>query len=321
MHSIKRSTIGLIALAGLIAILAWWVDRTAPKAGLVALVLLTLTTGFFHGALDAVILLRQFRPMANAFIWALAYLVAVLVLGAAFAPHAGMALVLLLLLSIWHFGEPFGRAESPSASLNALDRFVLGGASVLLPALTSARQLESLSYGWFNLNDQWAWLVWQALAWAWLGWLVFWAWRHARLHWHSARWTAGEVAAIAVLNLFLTPLMAFALYFGLYHAPMHIVRVARASEIRRIALSPVTLLTVVATLALAALLLWWLEPQAMSRWQNPTSLYLQWLVVGLLALTVPHMVLISYSANWLSKSGTTQGRSAARGQNPDDHGV
>lgn len=56
-----------------------------------------------------------------------------------------------------------------------------------------------------------------------------------------------------------------------------------------------------ATLVLAAVLLWRLEPQAISRWQNPPALYLQWLVVGLLALTLPHMVLISYSANWLSK--------------------
>ena len=236
-------------------------------------------------------------------LWALAYLVAVLLLGAAFAPYAGMALVLLLLLSIWHFGEPFGRGKSESAASNAINRFVLGGASVLLPALTSVRQLESMSYGWINLNDQWAWLVWQALAWAWLALLVFWAWHHARSQWHSARWIAAEIAAIAVLNILLTPLMAFALYFGLYHAPAHIVRVARASDIRRIYFSPLTLLTLLtvgATVALAALLLWWIEPQAINRWQNPTPLYLQWLVVGLLALTVPHLVLISYSSNWLS---------------------
>jgi beta-carotene 15,15'-dioxygenase len=284
---------------------AWWLDRNQPQAGLAALLVLTLTTGFFHGALDAVILLRQFRPIKSAFTWALVYLVTVLLLGAAFARHTGMALVLLLLLSVWHFGEPFGRGQSASTSSNALNRFVLGGASVLLPALTSARQLDSLSYGWFSLNDQWAWSVWRAVAWAWLALLVFWAWRHARLQWQSSRWTAAEVATIAVLNILLTPLMAFALYFGLYHAPVHIFRVARASNIRRIAISPVTLLTVGTTLALAALLLWWLEPQAMSRWQNPPSLYLQWLVVGLLALTVPHMVLISYSANWLSKARTT----------------
>ena len=305
MHGSKRSTIAIWAAAGLMASVAWWFDRTVPQAGIVALLLLTLTTGFFHGALDAVILLRQFRPMANAFIWALAYLVAVLLLGAAFAPHAGMALVLLLLLSLWHFGEPFAHGESASAASKALNRFVLGGAPVLLPALTSVRQRESTSFGWINLNEQWAWLVWQALAWVWLALLVIWAWRHARLNWHGARWMAAEVAALALANIFLTPLMAFSLYFGLYHAPMHIYRVARASDIRKVAfnsLTLVTLLTVGATLALAALLLWWLEPQAMSRWQNPTSLYLRWLVVGLLALTVPHMMLISYSANWLSKN-------------------
>lgn len=119
---------------------------------------------------------------------------------------------------------------------------------------------------------------------------------------NEARWTAAEVATIAALNILLTPLMAFALYFGLYHAPAHILRVARASKIRRIAFSPVSLLALSVTLALAAVLLWRLEPQAISRWQNPPSLYLQWLVVGLLALTLPHMVLICYSANWLSKN-------------------
>ena len=302
MHGIKLPAIALWAAAGLIAGLAWWFDRTAPKAGLVALLLLTLTTGFFHGALDAVILLRQFRPMANAFMWAVAYFLAVLLLGAAFAPHAGAALALLLLLSVWHFGEPFRRGDSACAASNVVNRFVLGGAPVLLPALTSARQLESSRYGWINLNEHWAWPVWQAVAWAWLVLLVIWIWRYARLNWHEARLTAAEVATIAALNIFLTPLMFFALYFGLYHAPAHIIRVARASEIRRIAFSPATLLAMGATLVLAAVLLWRLEPQAISRWQNPPALYLQWLVVGLLALTLPHMVLISYSANWLSKN-------------------
>ncbi len=312
-----------LTLLALLTALVWWLDRSQTQAGLIALLLLTFTTGFLHGALDAVILWQQVRPTGRALLWALAYLVAVLLLGLVFAPHAGAALLLLLLLSVWHFGEPFGeppnetsgekKSEQPIAThvstrlaagfaSRFATRIVLGGAPVMLPALLSVRQLESPSTRWIYLNDPWVWPAWQALAWGWLALLVIWAVLYARPHWPAARWTLAEVAVLALLNLLLTPLMAFAIYFGLYHAPVHIRRVARASAIRNIAASPLALLTLLATLVLGALLFAWRGTDIGAQ-QTSQAQYVEWLVVALLALTVPHLVLISYVAPWLSQPG------------------
>jgi beta-carotene 15,15'-dioxygenase len=302
----RHSNTALWTAAGLMAGLLWWFDRSTPNAGLFALLLLTLTTGLFHGALDAVILLQQFRPVTRAVMWALVYLVAVLVLGGTFASHAGAALVLLLLLSIWHFGEPFDAGNTDSAIAGALTRTVQGGAPVLIPVLTSARQLETSADGWINLLDQEFWPVWRGLAWAWLALLAIWLLWFARTGRPAARRGLGEIAGIAALNCVLTPLMAFALYFGLYHAPAHIIRVARASGGYRLIRSPATVLTMGLTFALAIILLWRLQTQIGGPWQISRPQALQWLSVGLLALTVPHVVLISCFAGWLSKNKEIQ---------------
>ena len=308
MEQVRFSHVAAGALVALLLALVWWLDRHHSQAGLIALVLLTLTTGFLHGALDAVILLRQIRPAGRAFLWALIYFVAVVLLGLVFAPHAGTALILLLLLSVWHFGEPFDEtSDTPNienARSRVICRFVLGGAPVMLPALTSASQLNSPSVNWIQLNDSWVWPAWAALAWIWLALLIVWAIVYARKNWRASRSTLAEVAVLAVLNLLLTPLMAFALYFGLYHAPVHIRRVARATAVRHIAVNPLALLTLLATLLLGAGLLAWrgvdfhADVAALPMSQ---AVYVEWLVVSLLALTVPHLVLISYFAPWLAR--------------------
>ena len=308
LASKRFSNVAVGAALAILVVLVWWLDQSQSQAGLITLLLLTLTTGFLHGALDAVILLRQIRPPGRALLWALAYLVAVVLLGLAFAPKAGAALILLLLLSVWHFGEPFDEpVKTPhvkTALSRASSRIVLGGAPVLLPALTSASQLNSPSISWIHLTTPWVWPAWAALAWMWLAVLIAWTIVYARKNWPVARFTLAEVAALAALNLLLTPLMAFALYFGLYHAPVHIRRVARASAVRRIAVNPLALLTLLATLLLGAALLAWRGVDIRSDFtalQISQAVYVEWLVVSLLALTVPHLVLISYFAPWLAR--------------------
>ena len=116
-----------------------------------------------------------------------------------------------------------------------------------------------------------------------------------------------EILATALLYLVFSPLMAFALYFGVYHAPVHIWRVWRAmakpvpqADMRlkpQIAVLVVTV-TLLATWLLGGLLAWQLGWQRLD--VANTGLLLKWLIVALTALTVPHLVLIGACASYLS---------------------
>jgi beta-carotene 15,15'-dioxygenase len=287
-------------LAGFFLGLVWWMDRSLPQAGLVVLLVLSVSVGLFHGALDAVILLQRFQPAARAWAWAAAYLLAVVTLGAVFAQHAAMALALLLMLSAWHFGEVYGRWNFASVAGQALARGVVGGAPVVLPLVASADQLQASMQIWFGADHTWLWLTWQTLAWVWLGLLAVWLVRYAWGAWHVARVVITEVIAVAALNFLLSPLMAFALYFGLYHAVSHIRRVVRATASPSLLYSPAVLLTLCLTLMLSAALWWWLGSQGQGAWGFSQAQAVQWLVVALLALTAPHMVLVSSCARWLA---------------------
>jgi beta-carotene 15,15'-dioxygenase len=287
-------------LVGFFLGLVWWLDHSIPQAGMVALLLLTTSVGLFHGALDTVILLQKFHPASRALAWAAAYLIAVVALGAVFAQYAAVALALLLVLSAWHFGEVYGRWNFASEAGQALARVVVGGAPVVLPVVASADQLHAFVQTWFDADHAWLWVTWQALVWVWFGLLAVWLVRYAWNAWHVARIVITEVIAVAVLNFALSPLMAFALYFGLYHAVSHIGRVVRATASPGLLYSPAVLLTLCLTLVLSAALWWWLGPQGQGALGFSQAQAVQWLVVALLALTAPHMVLVSSCARWLA---------------------
>ena len=111
-----------------------------------------------------------------------------------------------------------------------------------------------------------------------------------------------ELVGAFMLNLAFSPLMAFALYFGFYHAPVHIWRVWR-SRPRGKLVSSFGLLhfaaTLLITLILGAALFSVLEKSASMFSMEAAGL--RWLVVALAALTLPHLVLVSLCARQLSQ--------------------
>lgn len=291
-----------LALAAAIAIV--WLDRASAAAGPIVLLLLSGTIGVFHGALDGSILLRQFQPVARALGWSLAYLLVVVLLGVGLLPYPELTLLLLLALSVWHFGEIYER-PLPALRWAALaTRLVAGGAPVMVPALTSANQLSSLSPAWASPHQPWLMQAWTVMAWVWLallaGYILWCMVAHVRV----PRWLLGELALVVTLNLLLTPAMAFAIYFGLYHALGHVWRVLRAvTSLDAAAFRTVTAILVL-TVALAAGLLGLMLSSVQIKLAAAPDSYLpllvHWLIVGLTALTVPHLVLISHCAPMLA---------------------
>ncbi len=289
-----------------------WLDRAAPAVGLISLLALTATLGMGHGALDALLLLRRFSTARERLAGAAAYLLAVLGSAALLAPWPAVALIVLLLLSIWHFGEGFEPTDGASAASQLLLRLVRGGAPVLLPALLAPAALEPIIHAATGANGTSGAVVfdlWRGLAFGWLA-LTATAGVAAscgRLRMTAASGTAWiELAALSLLYALLSPLLAFALFFGFYHSTVHIMRVANrsasglapASPGWRTALDLLREPCLLATLALTLLLMLLLAGamRAIVVDAGIAAFALRSVVLGLAAVSLPHVWLITHWA-------------------------
>jgi Brp/Blh family beta-carotene 15,15'-monooxygenase len=303
-------------------LLAAWSEQRWPAAGLWVMLGLSLSTGLLHGALDALLLLQNFASRTRALGMAGLYLAAVLAAGALLSRSPTLALFALIAMSAWHFGEPFGRWAGPTRTppqvqiqiqtpaLAGLTRAVLGTAPVLLLPWTQASAATSTLLPWLPAE---ALQAWRDLGVVWLGLFAAWAWVGGLPRWRVYRQAWAELLAVLLLNLTLSPLLAFALYFGAYHAPLHIWRVWRAVRIgnsgnsgkamplpRTATAAAAITVVLLLTAGLGALL--WQLPGADRLQTAVAGDALRWLVVALAALTLPHLLLISRCSRWLESA-------------------
>lgn len=268
-----------------------WIERQWPSLALVVFVVLTLSLGFAHGAMD-IFLLRDLQGKLEIRACG-AYALAAGVLAAALAVWPGVALIALIALSLWHFGEQahFEHLEQRAAWLL---RMVQGGASVMLPVLLSPHALQPWVKAIAGVDAAWVWPLWVAIAGLWCACLLAAAvvmkpWQAGT---HKTLWM--ELIALIALNLALSPLLAFALFFGLYHAAMHIWRMRRLQQHDGgVLLDPLLVTTLAATWLALAALFWWMLERSFARLD--AGLWLRWLVVALAAVTLPHLILVSRS--------------------------
>lgn len=312
-----KQQFGLVALAFLVLVaLAGlrYLDHSVAQAGLWFFIGLALTTGFFHGALDIVLMQREFvrgHQLARAVIL---YAGSAMLLATVCA-HSGWLLVLvLLLMSVWHFGEPYGRWENGTWNRLAwIQRAIAGGAPVMLPALLSTRALQAVLPMAVDADATWAFAIWQTLAWLWVGMCgLSLAVLRQRLF---SKPLFKEVAFVIVINLLLSPLMAFSIYFGVFHATAHIIRVVgkhrqgavldQKNETYYVLAKPVGLaitITSLATVILLLVLIWYVSGIPISAGEHHSLLHD--ILVGLTAVTLPHLVLVSRNAPWLTKQSS-----------------
>lgn len=297
------------------ALISFYVlEQQWPQVAMWSFVLVTLTLGMGHGALDAVLLLKQFKPQSFAVMWSLVYLVVVVTVGWLLSLSFSLALLALLLMSVWHFGE----LHRNHLAL----RLVVGGASVMSPALLHGDALSQLLRGTSSHDATWILTVWTILAWAWAALVcvvalgqIFKALVRGRLAYADVGVDVGpitdhrkaalqEIFIVLCLGLVFSPLLQFAIYFGFYHCPAHIARVYRA--VLRHGNSADTrahwawTLSMLSTALLMAALWYWL-PMSDGVALNLDAHLLQWLVVALGAVTAPHLMLVSHSSKWLGQ--------------------
>ena len=289
-------------------------DQTFAQAGLWLFAGLTLTTGFFHGALDIVLLQREFvgaRQLAGVLFLYVAAAVSLAIL----CVNSNWLMVLtLLLMSAWHFGEPYGRwGHSLPRPLMLLQRLVAGGGPVMLPALLSSSALQAVMPLAVGGEAAPVWLLWQTLAWCWVA-LCGLGVALLRQRLFSKPFIV-ELVLIFIANFLLSPLVAFSIYFGVLHSSAYIFRVLAKRRCPTIhshgdssvpqtqPFAAAVIITSAATLLLLVTLGWYLS-STLSTWAEYGGV-LNGLLVALTALTLPHLVLVSRNADWLATQPVT----------------
>jgi beta-carotene 15,15'-dioxygenase len=297
--------LGAVLVSAAAALLA--LDRLQAHAGLIVLIVLVGTVGTVHGVLDALLMARHLKHARSGWWAGGLYLLATIATALVLQPQPGLALMLLLGLSIWHFGERFDHLTRPSLLQRAVQRWVRGGAPVLMPALVARPALEPL-LGVAAAGDAVAtsqlWAAWSVLAGAWLfvacGWLL-WAFVWPQREPTNRRQIVLELGGVAALYLLVSPLMAFALYFGVYHAGGHILRVlaqSPAGTLNRLWKDPRLVGVFALTLLLGALLVGLMQAPA-AAFSLP-DVALRSVILALAAISIPHVLLITWWARVLS---------------------
>ncbi len=318
-----RSGLGAAALGVLLLAI---LDRWLPHAGLLALLFLVGTVGTAHGVLDTLLIVRHLHTQRGRWLVATAYLLAAVLTAAVLQSAPAVALMVLLGLSLWHFGEHFERAapgsnapsaapsaalsSAPSAAQQLFIRLLRGGAPVLMPALLAQSALApqaQVAAGGEPAATAMLWAVWTGMGYAWAVMFGLWCLQSLLVPQGSPtsrRHVLLEVLAIAALYLLLSPLMAFALYFGAYHATSHIRRVLKTSPVQASDGASRTWhtdwrlwATLALTAALGMALLAWMLPQVGS-FALP-DVALRTVILALAAVSVPHVVLIGWWARGL----------------------
>ena len=284
--------VALTVTASLVGGATAWAPNVPSWALAVALGALVL--GVPHGAVDHLALARSpgagISPLGR-----LLYVGAAAVAALLVVLSPGPAFVVVLGMSLWHFGsgdveaiaDLSGRAR-PRRAARVVLALALGSAPVLLP-LTGASAVGTLRL----INPQLA-VVFTPAVMSVTRYAVLCviAVALALLVRAGDRRGAGELVLLSVLGLVASPLVAFAVYFASWHALRHTARLAadRVGIVRPVALArtfaagvPALVVTVVVA---AACVLGFREHAVLGTWLW-VGLALVW------GLTVPHMVVVA----------------------------
>lgn len=294
-----RSVLVIGPVAAGVAILAsllGQVPSSTPDVPTWALLVavIALAVGIPHGAVDHLLLPAlprggRLMMLAGAYL-ALATLATVAIL---LAP--GPAFWVVIAMTVWHFGSGdveawtvlTGDPARPRGWRKMLLAIAAGGAPVVLP-LTSPAALTTLSALHPSLGDWWTAPATTVMRIAVLAAVVI----AIVVLLHGGRpMAAVHLVILAALGIFAAPLLAFAVYFGAWHALRHTARLAEHREgvLTWAGIGRVTLLgtpALIATIAIVAIAL------ALT---GSLAALAPWLWVGLAVvwgLTVPHMSLV-----------------------------
>jgi len=254
--------------------------RLDARVELLVVAAMIILLGVPHGALDTVFArqLYQVRTLRNWLGFGVLYGAPAAAVVALWLAVPTVFLLGFLLISVVHFsGDPEQGTRGPS-------RLLYGGAVIVLPTLLHANEVNGL-FGLLAGPEAAArltpWLA--SLAWPWLVALIASALLEAR----RSRQTGLELLAVAALATAAPPLVAFTVFFCGMHSARHILRtVAYAIPTAPWLLLTASLLPMALVLAISCIGWFFLADTPLD------ARLIQFVFVGLAALTVPHMALI-----------------------------
>ena len=272
---------------------------------------LTLTIGMFHGMLDIVLLSNvAFKKPRFLLMYALvACSVIVLLL-----KFQLLAVPILLVLSIWHFGE-LQRFDKPATNdyrdglqqsyllQNSLMRYVLGVNSLAAAFFLQGKSLYDIVFNITHMVDKMhiGWLVWSVLAMVWLPAIVILIGLYlVGAFDKQASYQAAMLETVIVWFAFaILPIwLAFALYFAGFHAFRHICDVLQQTsentvykmsflQTHRFKIACIAILTLLLVLFIFVQLS--LQLVGLNAYQ-----WLRMIVILLAAVTLPHAILVYF---------------------------
>ena len=267
------------ATALVLAAASFLLPRLDPQTELFVFAALVVFFGVPHGALDPIFAHRLYAVRTPG-AW-LAFVMLYIGLGALvivfWVLSPSLFLTIFLLASAAHFSGDLADGTHWSA------RVLYGGAAIVLPTLLHATEMTRL-FGFLVSTaaaDRFVGAL-HFLAWPWLAatlWVLVFVWRRNWL-------TALEIASSSLLVIAAPPLLGFAIFFCVMHSARHVLRTKHYAGLSARQL----LLTSVAPTAavIAGVALVWTFVQS-----APLDMrVVQFVVIGLAALTAPHMLLV-----------------------------
>ena len=254
--------------------------RLDARVELLVVAATIILLGVPHGALDTIFArqLYQVRTVRSWLGFGLIYGAPAAAVVALWLVAPTVFLLGFLLISAAHF------SGDPEDGTRGLSRLLYGGAVIVLPTLLHAGEVDRL-FGLLAGPEAAARLTpWLAnLAWPWLAALI----ASALLEAPRSRQTGLELLAVAALATAAPPLVAFTVFFCGMHSARHILRtVAYASPTAPWLLLTASLLPMTLVLAISGIGWFFLVDTLLD------ARLIQFVFVGLAALTVPHMALI-----------------------------
>lgn len=257
----------------------------SPNVEFIGLAIVVALFGMPHGALDPWIAERigLSRTRTESLAFNLVYLLIAALVIVIWTVLPVSSLLVFLAISAWHFSGDW------SHDMGRLTRLGVGLLLILMPigfhTDNAAMLFTYLSGdGGQKLANALSLPVWFLIV-AMLALAELAAWR--------GQWLAGlELLGLLALAYFAPPLVYFALYFCLLHSPRHLLGLFReAPSSQKPRLVRMAVVYTVVTLILLGALAWFWRNQGLA--ESPNALLTKLVFIGLAAVTVPHMLLIT----------------------------
>lgn len=292
----NRHAVAMTVAAGSVGgtIAGWTPSPTAA----VAIVIIAVSLGMPHGALDVVIGPRMARP--TTFFGAYLVLAAATVLAWLMAPL--LSLVTFFLASWFHFARGDAEHHRQLGSTGALVGISTAGCAIGLPLAlhseTVAPVLSDLLLGTATLSSEQVAVIGAMITYPAITTGVVAGIAAIQVRRYTV---VSELTAIALLAAVVHPLVSFALYFSLWHSPRHLISL----DIDKRAVQP-TLIATAATLLFATLIWRLVDPSV------PVAT--QVVFIGLAALTGPHLVVTEMLRSRTSGQGESARSATGSGE-------